>query len=131
MKKFKLTLIILLLSFLLWSPAQAQSLPGIYQPFGGRIILTTPCTCSWNFLITLIPPPGVFPPMVIYRPGLSILYAHYNFMTPGVAVLGLALGVDTCWQGIFPFCIPDPRLLSTGGFAPRVHLMGTSLVPAI
>jgi len=115
----KIFLSIALLALILPLATNAQ------LPFGGKVIITLPCTCTLNFLITMVPAAATLPARVIFRPGVSILYEYYQFFAPGTALLGKTLGFDTCWEGIPPFCVP----LSIG--TPLVQMMGTSLGPAI
>ena len=62
-------------------------------PFGGNILMVTPCSCTAGYLIKVGPPvPGVF----IYQPGVSILYPLFQIYRPGPWVLGFALPGGVC-----------------------------------
>ncbi len=154
----KIAIIVLMLSALMAPSAYAVGNPAnlLASNFGGRILFTIPCTCSFNLKLILSPASPALPDEVIFQPGASILY-RYGMLVPSVWVLGRTLGASTCWVGIIPFCVPVPNTAGrtaiaagalspdryTGVFSnlgdltdtdirsfflvPMIHMVGTSL----
>ena len=77
-------------------------------PYGGRITASYPCTCSANWVSTVIDPRGLAH-ILVTQPGYTRLYAHFNVYTPGVGVLGsFTPTTGTCWMYVGVGCSPIP-----------------------
>ncbi len=90
------------------------------SPFGGRITLILPCTCSippTMLKITVGPPKGG---SFLYIPSISTLYQRYKLLPPSW-VLGTSVGRRECLVGIPPACT------SAGFGGTIIRMVGTSL----
>ncbi len=125
--KFRLVIAGLMFSALMVPNAYAIGNPSVLvaSNFGGRILATIPCTCTFNLKLILSPAAPALPAEVIFQPGISILY-RYGMLVPTAWVLGRTIGSSTCWVGLIPFCIPLPSV-EGGILSPMIHMVGTSL----
>lgn len=95
--------------------AQGSLLP-IGKPFGGRVLIKYPCSCSLNSQLFIGPPKGgVFTSSILTK-----IYREYNLSPPAWS-LGLADAYMPCLQFAFSICIP----IGPGG--PHIRMVGTSL----
>lgn len=88
--------------------------------FGGVTTFMTPCSCSGNFLLTIIDKRGTVWNL-IYQPMTTIVYSMYQ-VRPEVNTLGLFIpGVGGCFSGGSCTYVP------TQG---TIFMMGTSMSAA-
>ncbi|OGN08676.1 MAG: hypothetical protein A3J46_01710 [Candidatus Yanofskybacteria bacterium RIFCSPHIGHO2_02_FULL_41_11] len=90
------------------------------SPFGGRITLVVPCTCSippTMLKITVGPPMGG---SFLFIPKVSTLYKFYKLLPPSWT-LGLSAGRRECLVGLPPACT------SAGFGGTIIRMVGTSL----
>lgn len=86
-------------------------------PFGGKILSTVFCICSFDLMLVIGPPRGG---SFIYKPGVSILYKLFNVWRPGPSVLGTAsVATSEC-------SVPNPGLVL--GFGPKCIPIGVGRV---
>lgn len=74
---------------------------GINQPYGGKVLMAIPCTCSsGDFLITLGPPSaGTY----LYSPSSApTMYKYGLVIVPGVNHLGFYRPFGLCWMIAYP-----------------------------
>jgi hypothetical protein len=113
-----------ILSFFI-KKVEAVTLPFI--PFGGKILLVFPCTCSFGF-VDIIGPPR---PAIIFIP-IVFLASPFNhlwkqILTPGVWALGLYfLPPMPCLIWVKKICVPTP--IQPWG---TIFRSGTSLIPGL
>lgn len=89
--------------------------------FGGRVLTSYACTCSFNWVVYVGPPrPGVF----IYQPGYSRLYSYYNVLGVGQWVLGSYTHGGQCLMYAGEVCVPGAFPQGTMSPTPGV---GTSV----
>jgi hypothetical protein len=90
-----------------------------FYPYGGRALLTVPCTCTPGFFLVVVAPPR--PGLIMYGPG-TFLFSWYNIFPPAQQ-LGKAL-----------IAAPLPCLVYTGNACVPVGaglysvMAGTSLL---
>lgn len=80
------------------------------QPFGGRITMVRPCTCSvgWAVYFTDLTVPSPIALPLIYNPGTTVTYREFHQTMPGAWILGTWTPGGAClvWAGKFCFIIP-------------------------
>jgi hypothetical protein len=97
----------------------------LIQPFGGKVVTSVSCSCSYGkaiFFAPMYPAPNPFPyaGALQFIPRVSILHPYFKIGTPKTWHLGQYLpGVQSCLIGEPPSCVPLP----TAGTIVRV---GTS-----
>jgi hypothetical protein len=82
---------------------------GFTLPFGGRVAISFPCTCSAGLIWTIIvigPRPGAF---TYYFP--TPMYSFYALLKPESAVKGTYIPfTGYCPMGVPPYCWVYPTL---------------------
>ena len=76
-------------------------------PFGGLILYTTFCTCSFNTLLTVGPPVGG---NYIFQPGASIPFPYGQVYRAGPWILGDWSPGGVCTIYVGKACVPLPSL---------------------
>ncbi len=101
--------------FVLLPMEQIDAQAGV--PLGGTISYVTYCTCSFNYLLTVVgPSPGNF----VFQPGASVPFPYGQVYRPGPFVLGTYTtgGICLMYAGYFCYALP-----SNG----TITMIGTSL----
>jgi hypothetical protein len=95
-------------------PRHARAATGI--PFGGALLSTFFCTCSYTWLITISPLPPSYAVLLTYVPG-SQAYLSYNIPATNWLLGEYAPGGGACFIFIGTGCAPIP---SEGMITPMV-----------
>lgn len=114
--------------FLIKNQKSSAAAP-LLLPFGGELWSAEWCECSATFDLFYSPiyPLAVFPvagAWLGYDPALTVVYAQYNMITPGVWHLGQFIPeLQTCWSFHRSLCFPV-------GDEGAILQVGTSLTPS-
>ncbi|MEK9157839.1 MAG: hypothetical protein AAB638_01485 [Patescibacteria group bacterium] len=114
MKRLLKFIVVLVLAFSMFPIITNAASFGL--PFGGKILNTSYCTCSFNTLLTIGGPIGG---TYMYQPGTSTLYRNYHVWSSGPWTVGITSGYSTCMVYSGNSCV------SRGG-GPLIRKIGTS-----
>lgn len=77
-------------------------------PFGGKILMTMPCTCSGGWYISFFDNGTKVTTPIVFQYGVSRLNSNYNMYTSGVSILGSYVTGGTCLIYAGTSCISIP-----------------------
>lgn len=94
MKVLLLSVSLALFLGFLFSPSITRG-QSLFNPFGGKVSVVIPCTCSSGYQVTIVSP-FKYSGTYLYSPGiLTKVYKNY-FVYPSVWVLGKYISGGTC-----------------------------------
>lgn len=100
-KTFKTIILSIIVAFTLVYGALAISVSaGVGLPFGGKVVATTFCNCSGNFLVKIVNAVPIFGGFFTYQPGVTLPYSYYTPMVVRAWDLGTYVpGTGYCVVG--------------------------------
>jgi hypothetical protein len=83
-------------------------------PFGGKILWTTPCTCSDGWYILMYDNTTMMPKALVFQFGISRLNSNYNMFSNGVNIIGSNQIGGTCmiYSGNSCFSLPVDGMIT-------------------